>query len=314
MKTSKKILALAMAAAIMGSTVTVHAGDAGNDTEGNGGGCFSSDFSVTAEMLGGNLVVTVPDSMTLDYSQENANFSKTAQVNAKGNINPSKKLEVTVPTAITYSHSDNRAITADGTLSFGVTDGDNQKETWSAEDLKNAGTSGVDKDITSTVPFSEVEYVGDYTSLISYNFRLVNVDGTDDTDDTKDNSGTTGDITSDPDFVTLKPTLSYEGVPETATKSFDIIIVSDIEAVVNSSDGLLLDNEYEDKKESDSRYVYKFLVNSNGTYTFEATPIQGGDPATISVEVNCFSDTPSDGNPPSIDSDGDKPITSIDKA
>lgn len=311
MKTSKKILALAMAAAIMGSTVTVHAGDAGNDTEGNGGGCFSSDFSVTAEMLGGNLVVTVPDSMTLDYSQENANFSKTAQVNAKGNINPSKKLEVTVPTAITYSHSDNRAITADGTLSFGVTDGDNQKETWSAEDLKNAGTSGVDKDITSTVPFSEVEYVGDYTSLISYNFRLVNVDGT---DDTKDNSGTTGDITSDPDFVTLKPTLSYEGVPETATKSFDIIIVSDIEAVVNSSDGLLLDNEYEDKKESDSRYVYKFLVNSNGTYTFEATPIQGGDPATISVEVNCFSDTPSDGNPPSIDSDGDKPITSIDKA
>ena len=239
MKTRKKILALAMAAAIIGSTVTVHAGE-GNDTEGNGGGCFSSEFSVSADMLGGDLVVTVPDSMTLDYSQENANFSKTAQVNAKGNINPSKKLEVTVPTAITYSHSDNRAITADGTLSFGVTDGDNQKETWSAEDLKNAGTSGVDKNITSTVPFSEVEYVGDYTSIISYNFRLVNVDGTDDTKDTDDN---TGDIAPDPGFVTLKPTLSYEGVPETATEAFDIIIVSDIEAVVNSSDGLLFDNE-----------------------------------------------------------------------
>lgn len=310
MKTSKKILALAMATAIMGSAVTVHAGE-GNDTEGNGGGCFSSEFSVTADMLGGDLVVTVPDSMTLDYSQENANFSKTAQVNAKGNINPSKKLEVTVPTAITYSHSDNRAITADGTLSFGVTDGDNQKETWSAEDLKNAGTSGVDKNITSTVPFSEVEYVGDYTSLISYNFRLVNVDGTDDTKDTGDN---TGDIAPDPGFVTLKPTLSYEGIPESATEPFEISIVADMEIAIQSPDGLLLTNEYDDKKESDSRYVYKFLICYNGTYTFNATPIEGGDEATLSVEVNCFSDTSSDNNPPSIDSDGDKPITSIDKA
>ncbi len=315
MKTSKKILALAMAAAIMGSTVTVHA--EGNAQEGGGGGVFPSEFSVTAEMLGGDLVVTVPDSMTLEYSQENANFSKTAQVNAKGNINPSKKLVVTVPTAITYTHSDSRAVTADGTLSFGVTDGDNQKETWSAEDLKNAGTSGVDKDITSTVPFSEVEYVGDYTSFISYNFRLVDVNGTNGTDDNKDTNDAdgTGDTgSSDPGIISLTPTLSYEGVPESATDSFELSVVADMEIAIQSPDGLILMNEYEDKKESDSRYVYKFLINANGTYTFNATPIDGGDVATLSVEVNCFSDTPSDDNPPSIDSDGDKPITSIDKA
>lgn len=312
MKTSKKILALAMAAAIMGSTVTVHA--EGNAQDGAGGGDFPSEFSVTAEMLGGDLVVTVPDSMTLEYSQENANFSKTAQVNAKGNINPSKKLVVTVPTAITYTHSDSRAVTADGTLSFGVTDGDNQKETWSAEDLKNAGTSGVDKDITSTVPFSEVEYVGDYTSFISYNFRLVDVDGTDDNKDTNDADGTGDTGSSDTGIVSLTPTLSYEGVPESATGSIELIVVADMEIAIQSPDGLILINEYEDKKESDSRYVYKFLVNANGTYTFNATPIDGGDVATLSVEVNCFSDTPSDNNPPSIDGGDDKPITSIDKA
>ena len=310
MKTSKKILALAMAAAIMGSTVTVHA--EGNAQDGAGGGDFPSEFSVTAEMLGGDLVVTVPDSMTLEYSQENANFSKTAQVNAKGNINPSKKLVVTVPTAITYTHSDSRAVTADGTLSFGVTDGDNQKETWSAEDLKNAGTSGIDKDITVTVPFSEVEYVGDYTSFISYNFRLVDVNGTDDNKDTNDADGTGDTGSSDPGIISLTPTLSYEGVPESATDSFELSVVADMEIAIQSPDGLILMNEYEDKKESDSRYVYKFLINANGTYTFNATPIDGGDVATLSVEVNCFSDTPSDDNPPSIDSDGDKPITSID--
>lgn len=273
MKTSKKILALAMATAIMGSTVTVNAQTV---DVGSGTGSSPSEFSVTAEMLGGDLVVSIPDSMTLEYSQENANFSKTAQVNAKGNINPSQKLEVTVPTAITYIHSDSEAITADGTLSFGVTDGDNQKETWSAEDLKNASSLGVDKNITSTVPLSEVEYAGDYTSTINFTINLVDVDGTTDIG------------SSDPGIISLTPTLSYEGIPESATEAFELRIVADMEIAIQTSPNLLLENEYEDKKESDSRYVYKFLIYSNGTYTFNATPIEGGDEATLSVEVNCF--------------------------
>lgn len=287
MRTNKKILALAMATAIMGSTVTVNAQTI-DSSGGSGTGSSPSEFSVTAEMLGGDLVVTIPDSMTLEYSQENANFTKTAQVNAKGNINPAQKLEVTVPTAITYTHSDSETVTADGTLSFGVTDGDNQKETWSAEDLRNASTFGVNKDITSTVPLSEVEYAGDYTSTINFSINLVDVDGTSDTG------------SSDTGIVSLTPTLSYEGVPESATGSIELIVVADMEIAIQSQDGLILMNEYEDKKESDSRYVYKFLVNANGTYTFNATPIDGGDVATLSVEVNCFSDTPSDDNPSTI--------------
>lgn len=275
MKTSKKILALAMATAIMGSTVTVNAQTI-DSSGGSGTGSSPSEFSVTAEMLGGDLVVTIPDSMTLEYSQENANFTKTAQVNAKGNINPAHKLEVTVPTAITYTHSDSEAVTADGTLSFGVTDGDNQKETWSAEDLRNASTSGVNKDITSTVPLSEVEYAGDYTSTINFTINLVDVDGTNDTG------------SSDTGIVSLTPTLSYEGVPESATEAFEISIVADMEIAIQSPDCLVLMNEYEDKKESDSRYVYKFLIGGNGTYTFLASPVDGGDVAELVVEVNCF--------------------------
>lgn len=275
MRTNKKILALAMATAIMGSTVTVNAQTI-DSSGGSGTGSSPSEFSVTAEMLGGDLVVTIPDSMTLEYSQENANFTKTAQVNAKGNINPAQKLEVTVPTAITYIHSDSEAVTADGTLSFGVTDGDNQKETWSAEDLRNASTSGVNKDITSTVPLSEVEYAGDYTSTINFTINLVDVDGTNDTG------------SSDTGIVSLTPTLSYEGVPESATDSFELSVVADMEIAIQSPDGLLLMNEYEDKKESDSRYVYKFLINANGTYTFLASPVDGGDVAELVVEVNCF--------------------------
>lgn len=117
-----------------------------------------------------------------------------------------------------------------------------------------------------------------------------------------------------PDLIILKPNLKAEGIPNSTSKAFEISIVSDIEAVVNSSDSLLLTEEL---KESDSRYIYKFLINANGTYKFEATPKNGGDVSELSVNISCFSNTSSpDDNPSSIDSDTDtnKPIIPIDEA
>lgn len=116
-----------------------------------------------------------------------------------------------------------------------------------------------------------------------------------------------------PELTILKPTLKAEGIPDSASEAFEISIVSDIEAVVNSADGLLL---MEELKESDTRYIYKFLINNNGTYKFEGSPINGGDTTELSVEINCFSNTPSDDsdNPSSIEDSDNKPIISIDDA
>lgn len=171
----KKILALIMVGTmVLGGTMTAYAGDI-SVTGDTASGSSPTNFVVTAEMLGGDLVVTVPDTLTLAYDEENSRFSKTSQVNAKGNINPSKKLEVSVPTDITYFHADDSSVDAEGTLTFGATDGTNQKSTWLASDLQVAGSVGVNKDLTSTVPLSEVEYVGTYETTVTFNIELVDV-------------------------------------------------------------------------------------------------------------------------------------------
>ena len=169
----KKLVALMMVSTMLvGGTLTAYAQDI-SVTDDSVTGSSPTSFNVTADMLGGDLVVTIPDTLTLDYDSANSQFSKTSQVNAKGNINPAKKLEVSVPTDVTYLHADDNSVDAAGTLAFGTTDGDNQKETWTASALRTGGTSGVDKDLTSTVPLSEVEYIGTYEATVTFNISLV---------------------------------------------------------------------------------------------------------------------------------------------
>ena len=84
--------------------------------------------------------------------------------------------EVSVPNSVTYVHTNDADVDAAGTLSFGVSDGDNQKETWSASALRAGKTAGVDKDLTSTVPMSEVEYIGTYEATVTFQIALVNAD------------------------------------------------------------------------------------------------------------------------------------------
>lgn len=169
----RKLVALVMTATLMlGGTLSVNAQDiaVSGDTA---TGSSPTSFAVTADMLGGDLVVTVPDTLTLAYDESNSQFSKTSQVNAKGNINPAKKLEVSVPTDVTYLHADDNTVDAAGVLAFGQTDGTNQKSTWLASDLRTGGASGVNKDLTSTVPLSEVEYIGTYEATVTFNISLV---------------------------------------------------------------------------------------------------------------------------------------------
>lgn len=163
------IMALSL---VLGGTSVAHAQDI-SVTGNSATGSSPSQFDVTSDMLGGDLVVNVPDTLTLTYDASQKKFSKTSQVNAKGNINPAKKLEVSVPTSVTYTHKDDSSIEAHGTLKFGAEDGSNQKETWSAESLQGAGSSGVNKDLTSTVPISEVGYVGTYRATVTFNIELV---------------------------------------------------------------------------------------------------------------------------------------------
>lgn len=152
-----------------GNTQTITADDPSAST-------FTS-FNISADMLeGGELVVSIPASMTLEYSQANDNYSNTSVVKVTGNIDPSKKVVVSTPTNITYANEKKSSVKANGVVAFGVTDGDNQKMEYSAEELMNAKTTGISKDISSSVAKSNVEYAGTYSTNIVFDISLADAE------------------------------------------------------------------------------------------------------------------------------------------
>lgn len=173
MNKSRKLVALALATSMMlGGTLTAFAQDV-SLTDGSGTGTTPTTFTTTADMLeGGDLVVSIPDALTLSQNEGKTAFEASNNVSAKGNINPAKKVVVTTPTNTTYTHVDDVSVTADGTVTFGITDGVNQKTEWSASELHTGGATGVAKPITANVPMSEVEYIGDYNSSVIFTIEL----------------------------------------------------------------------------------------------------------------------------------------------
>lgn len=143
----------------------------------SGVGVSDTLFQVTPEMLGGGLLVTVPDKISLSYDSTEKKFTKTSVVNAKGYITVGKCLKVSVPTSITYIMEKAEDSTATGTISFGVADDTNQVTTWSINELtvKDSGSLiGTNKNITVDVPETEVNDIGIYDSIINFTISLEN--------------------------------------------------------------------------------------------------------------------------------------------
>lgn len=165
----KKLVSMLLLSCVLLNTTIVNAAQTISVTGDTASGSTASSFNVTAGMLdGGNLVVTVPDQLTLVHSQTNSNFAANANVNVKGNINPAKVVNISTPVNINFSHSEDTSISAGGTISFGE-GGVNQ---YTAQDLQAAGSTGVNKELNCTVPKSEVEYVGTYKSSIVFDIEL----------------------------------------------------------------------------------------------------------------------------------------------
>lgn len=138
-------------------------------------GSADTDFVVTADMLGGGLVVTIPDKVTLDYNKEDNVFKKDTTVNAKGYVDVDKELTVEIPTAVTYTLENNASYTADGTVAFGTASGDNQVTEWSQTELKtkSEGTLvGIDKALSVTVDGDDVDDIGIYKTELIFTIEL----------------------------------------------------------------------------------------------------------------------------------------------
>ena len=158
---------------ILGSTSSINAQDV-NVTGDTLSASTPSNLSVSAtDLAEGELVVTIPNSLTLSYSStDGESFTVSDVVTAKGNINPSKQLEISVPETVDYVHSDATNIHLTGNVDFGVSN----KEVWSVDELKASFTTEDSRDITVSVPFESIEYIGVYASSVEFNINLVNAE------------------------------------------------------------------------------------------------------------------------------------------
>ena len=168
-----KLLALMMSCSLLVSPMQVSANQTITLTNGVGSGVSDTEFAVTADMLGGGLVVTIPDSITLEYNAEDGTFEKDTGICAKGYIDVDKKLAVTVPTSISYKFESNEDIAVNGVVTFGI-DG---TENWSGDELKvrddSSNLIGTSKNLGVAIDADYVTEDGDYNALVDFTIELV---------------------------------------------------------------------------------------------------------------------------------------------
>ena len=128
----------------------------------------NSSFTATSEMIGGGLIVTIPDSVPLAKSDDN--FVGTGKVTAQGSTSPENVLSVSTNPKITYKNQYKTDITVDADVDFGT---DCVAE-WSASELKDNITADpkLGYDVTAKVPFADIKYIGEYKTNILFNIAL----------------------------------------------------------------------------------------------------------------------------------------------
>ena len=127
-----------------------------------------AQFTATAEMLGGDLTVIIPDSIPL--SKVDDNFTGTGEVTAYGVVNPTSVLSVSTDAKATYVNQSENSVTVDADVTFG-TEGTAK---WNASELKANIDAETKKSytVTASVPMTSIEYIGEYTSNIVFNISL----------------------------------------------------------------------------------------------------------------------------------------------
>lgn len=137
-------------------------------------GSTPTSFEVDTSILGGDLVVSIPAEMILNYDSASGKFTNTDVVTAKGRITASKRLKVQVPSEIEYENADDATIKVNGSVDFGTTSMNNMEiGYWTAAELLSGLTTPVEKDIVVDVNKADISYIGTYSTNITYNISVV---------------------------------------------------------------------------------------------------------------------------------------------
>lgn len=130
-------------------------------------------FEVTEDIVGGGLVVTIPDSLDMTKA-DNGWYTSSGTVTAKGNINPSKRLKVSTDLSVTYAHKDKVGLGVLANVEFGT----KGVSYFSVDELKANLTSPETKKVpvTTKVESSDIQYLGEYKSDIVFQVSVVDTE------------------------------------------------------------------------------------------------------------------------------------------
>ena len=183
---SRNVLALglAMVTALSASVPTFAATDIG-EADFASGGTTPTSFEATTDILGGDLIVSIPAELVLEPDATDSTatkFSKSDVVSAKGRISAVKKLSVSIADIdtnsttegiqVNYALADDSSVLAEGTVAFKDDTTSNGVREWSASELLTSLTTLDSRDISVEVPKENVSYIGDYSTTITYTIQL----------------------------------------------------------------------------------------------------------------------------------------------
>lgn len=162
------LIAAAFMLSVLVGSIKVYADDLripDNETTGS----TPTSFVVTNDMLISNdLVVSIPSELVLTYDESANIFTRRDYVTASGSLKSSKRLEVSIPTTITYQHTSLSGVTVTGFLDFGSASGGRGIEYWTPSQVQNDDS----RSICSTVDADNLEYAGRYKATITYRILI----------------------------------------------------------------------------------------------------------------------------------------------
>lgn len=136
---------------------------------GIGTGTADTNFS-SNDMFAGDLVVLIPDDITLELNQDGDYLTGNGIVTAYGVAPTSKMLTVTTNPSITYKHSKDASIKVGADVTFGSS----CTAIWSGEVLRSnvSATDKVGYDVTANVTVEDIDDIGTYNSEILFDIEL----------------------------------------------------------------------------------------------------------------------------------------------
>lgn len=133
-----------------------------------------TSFTADNGMLGGELIVQVPDEMILSLNEDNSKFTNTDEVSAWGITSPNKVLTVSTDKNIKYKNGYDESIEVNADITFG----NEGSAEWTASELREGYVSGDYKSysVISDVNKDDIDFIGTYKSTIYWNISLKDAD------------------------------------------------------------------------------------------------------------------------------------------